>query len=149
MKKAFLLIVLILTATCSSNNNPAAPPQAMNGPNPCTVNHNGQNGPGGAPIVCIDYQRFDAGTQPSPDPIHAWQADAVQFWFYNVGSAQPQLTLQFAPETQARVMTPVCRDLHCTVIVLPGAMPDTQARKYSITDTVSGKHLDPDILIEP
>lgn len=155
-------VVLILVASCSNYNNPTMPgvpnpapssrPLAGR-PTPCdTPGHQGQNGPGGAPFVCIDYQAFYNGTQPDPQHLVAWQADAVQFWFYNVpAGVSPQMSLEFAPETVARIVggQPTCQAGHCTIVVLPNTTADTQARKYNVVDVTSGHRLDPDIFIEP
>lgn len=129
----------VFVCGCSSWNR--ATTQAGN--NPCDAHPGGSNDPH-APIVCIDYATFDqTGVQPSPNPVSASQAASANFWFYNYGAASPalDLTFTFNPTTKT------CNGPHCTVV--PGQNAPMGQSKYSIIDTSSGRHKDPDILIEP
>lgn len=152
MKRLLGPVVLILLASCSNYNNPTMPGQNPAAPpvapmtTPCDNHPGGQDGPNGAPFVCIDYQHFDEpGYQPSPDPIQANSGVTVQFWFYNVGTQTPELDLQFSYDTPVHHQQ--CQGVRCGVTVKPNS-PKIR-RKYTIIDRMSGRHKDPDIFIEP
>ena len=135
MKKTVLWIVLAVA--CSSSTT------QMSGPALC-VPH---DGPNGKPVVCIDYRLFDqAGYKPTPDPVQANKKIHVTFKFFNYTDADsPEMELQFPPDTQIHHLS--CKDAQCTIDVKDNATKQT--RKYTVIDRTTGKHLDPDIIIEP
>lgn len=133
------IAVTVFVCGCSSWNR--ATTTGAN--NPCDTQPLG-SGDKNAPIVCINYATFDqTGVQPSPNPAHATRSAAAQFWFYNYGTASPalDLTFTFTPVTKQ------CNGAHCTIVAGPSTPYGTT--KYSIIDTSTGRHQDPDILIEP
>src|SRR5438309_1165763 len=99
-----------------------------------------------AAIACIDRNALDqARYQPVPNPVSAYPGAAMNFWFNDGGG---EMELQFTADTPVRNM--VCNGGHCVVTVDPSVPPHANIhRKYSIIDHLTGKHLDPEVIIEP
>ena len=142
MKKTVLLVTavaLVLVYGCCSSQ-PAV--KGGHGGNPCDAQPGGSNNPHAA-IICIDYATiFQSGAQPSPNPVSVSRTRAANFWFYNYGTANPTLALTFNFSA-----SPNCNGPHC--VLTPADTTPLGQTKYTITDSTTGRHNDPDILIEP
>ena len=138
MRKGWVILSIVVLARCQSGAGGAAtatgPCSGGGSPNP------------NAPIVCIDRSALDQpGYQPDPNPVPANRGVHMEFWFIDGGG---EMSLCFSADTPVHNIT--CNGGHCSVTVDPNVPPHAHIqRKYEIFDRATGKHLDPEVIIEP
>ena len=145
MRTLVVLAAVLTVLGCQPQSNYVAPiPQ----PNPCAGGH-GHQGPNPPVLVCIDYATFDGSTyEPDPNPAQANHSVKMDFWFYNYGTASPNLWIEFTRDTPVEHES--SSGIHCSAVVKNNVQAHAHIqRKYSIIDTKSGRRRDPEVIIEP
>lgn len=109
--------------------------------NPCLTGP-GQQGPD-KPVVCIDLTTFDQpGYQPDPNPIRVRGGKRVEFFFKQKGA---QLEVQFTPDTPVQNNGQKDENYWADA----KTVQQVTQKKYTIIDRKTGRHADPEIVIEP
>jgi hypothetical protein len=146
------VVLLVVVAGIVLFRTMSGTPQAVGGGpqvvpkklNPCRTG-SGHQGPI-KPVVCIDLTTFDKeGYKPDPDPVWLGRGQHIEFWFKQ-GSGK--LEIQFTADT------PVQNNCQNEDNYWADAKPDVPEhadihRKYTIIDRKSGRHADPEVVIEP
>lgn len=127
MRRAILLTVLVFTGFhCASYRQ-------GNVANSCP----GNGTPGDAPIVCID-----ANLQPTPEPVHVKRGHWVHF-FFATGSDELQIRdIDGALDAMSHEHGHAWGRARMDAVV-------GKDYKYTIVDLTTGKHNDPEVMIDP